>query len=466
MTLPFSKSLRFLSACCVALRLVAAQGAAPIITNITMIGTMPQFGVHSDLGITNQIQYRTNLSQTNWMVLTNLFVAKSPHWFVDVAAPPASQRFYRVAAIETGGPLTVNMQNLTNFSAAMTQTNRSIRIMTFGDSVAAWGTGSKLNGLVPILQKQQQVYAGFMNQDGLPSWVSGGAYGALSPAGAWQTTDTNWWTGNSVLVSNATTFEWRSYSGNINADTAQIYYFMTPGDGSMLAQIKFNGGSWETLATLSADGVYGLTNYTTNLVSLHGEGAYQFQVVGQGGGTSGRVRVMGGGLWVEHRPTIRLSENSAGGMAWNDWTNIPENVRAAFWTNESPDLILIEEKSDAVVWSNTMPTVLNQISNLLPHADVVIIGTTQISTNHPAYFTNGGVAAQNAVGRNLALSYNYAYWDGFSPVPTFEQMVDFKWTVAVNYTDTDVHLNMVGGTALGQMLDGDMVRSLAAQSVK
>ena len=78
---------------------VAAQAAAPVITNITMIGATPQFGVQSDLGITNQIQYCANLSQTNWVVLTNLLVAQSPYWFVDVTAPPASQRFYRVAAL-------------------------------------------------------------------------------------------------------------------------------------------------------------------------------------------------------------------------------------------------------------------------------------------------------------------------------------------------------------------------------
>ena len=59
--------------------------------------------VQSDLGITNQIQYCTNLSQTNWVVLTNVVVTQSPYWFVDVAAPPATRRFYRVAAL-TGGP--------------------------------------------------------------------------------------------------------------------------------------------------------------------------------------------------------------------------------------------------------------------------------------------------------------------------------------------------------------------------
>jgi formylglycine-generating enzyme required for sulfatase activity len=80
---------------------MVAQGAVPAITNITMAGATPRFGVQSDLGISNQIQCCTNLSQSNWVVLTNLLVTQSPYWFVDVAAPPASQRFYRVLALGT-----------------------------------------------------------------------------------------------------------------------------------------------------------------------------------------------------------------------------------------------------------------------------------------------------------------------------------------------------------------------------
>ena len=89
---------------------VAAQAAAPAITNITMVGTTPQFRIQSDLGITNQIQYATNLGQTNWTVLTNVVVAASPYWFVDVDAPPAPYRFYRVVALnQTNNPAPTNM---------------------------------------------------------------------------------------------------------------------------------------------------------------------------------------------------------------------------------------------------------------------------------------------------------------------------------------------------------------------
>ena len=44
---------------------VAAQAAAPVITSLTMVGATPQLSIQSDLVITNQIQYCTNLSQTN-----------------------------------------------------------------------------------------------------------------------------------------------------------------------------------------------------------------------------------------------------------------------------------------------------------------------------------------------------------------------------------------------------------------
>ena len=70
----------------------ATNAAVPVITNIAMV---PRLTIQSTVGTTNQIQYRTNVSQTNWIVLTNLVVTQSTYWFVDVAAPPSPQRFYR-----------------------------------------------------------------------------------------------------------------------------------------------------------------------------------------------------------------------------------------------------------------------------------------------------------------------------------------------------------------------------------
>ena len=85
---------------------MSAHGGAPVITDTALV---PRFTIQSDLGVTNQIQYSADLSQTNWVVLTNLLVTQSPYWFVDVDAPPAPRRFYRVLALGTNSPVPPGM---------------------------------------------------------------------------------------------------------------------------------------------------------------------------------------------------------------------------------------------------------------------------------------------------------------------------------------------------------------------
>jgi hypothetical protein len=68
-----------LSLCALALGAgLAAQGAV-VITNTTLV---PRLTIQSRLGVTNQIQYCANLSEDDWVVLTNLVVTQSPSWFV------------------------------------------------------------------------------------------------------------------------------------------------------------------------------------------------------------------------------------------------------------------------------------------------------------------------------------------------------------------------------------------------
>jgi formylglycine-generating enzyme required for sulfatase activity len=46
------------------------------------------------------VQYSTNLSQTNWLTLTNLTLPNSPYLWVDTSTPETGKRFYR---LETSG---------------------------------------------------------------------------------------------------------------------------------------------------------------------------------------------------------------------------------------------------------------------------------------------------------------------------------------------------------------------------
>jgi hypothetical protein len=84
---------------------LAVEAQVPLLTNTRLVGGIPQFDVLSPVGLTNQIQCSTDLGHTNWVVLTNLLVTQSQYSFVDVGAPPAPYRFYRVVALALETPL-------------------------------------------------------------------------------------------------------------------------------------------------------------------------------------------------------------------------------------------------------------------------------------------------------------------------------------------------------------------------
>jgi len=75
---------------------VAVHATAPVISNIAMV---PRLIIQSDVGVTNQIQYTNDLSQTTWAVLTNVWVTSSPYTFVDLSAAGQPLRFYQVVVL-------------------------------------------------------------------------------------------------------------------------------------------------------------------------------------------------------------------------------------------------------------------------------------------------------------------------------------------------------------------------------
>ena len=97
----FSKSLRFLFPFCVALWAGAATGVAA--DRVTGLAMVPQLTIEGTFGATVQIQYCTNLSQRNWVPLTNLLVQATNYSFVDVSAPLAPNRYYQVVRLSPEG---------------------------------------------------------------------------------------------------------------------------------------------------------------------------------------------------------------------------------------------------------------------------------------------------------------------------------------------------------------------------
>ncbi|HCL92848.1 MAG TPA: hypothetical protein DIC50_08705 [Verrucomicrobia subdivision 3 bacterium] len=97
-----SNSLRRLFVWFVALVGVGA-GTGWAVEGIVDIGMVPRLTIVGSIGATHQIQYCTNLNQPQWIVLTNLLVSESPCRFVDMSAPAASRRFYRVTKLSPDG---------------------------------------------------------------------------------------------------------------------------------------------------------------------------------------------------------------------------------------------------------------------------------------------------------------------------------------------------------------------------
>ena len=73
-----------------------AQAGPLTISNLALTPAGMQLDIVSDVGVTNEIQSVTNLSQANWAVLTSLVVTQSPYAFVGTLIPPGPQRYYRV----------------------------------------------------------------------------------------------------------------------------------------------------------------------------------------------------------------------------------------------------------------------------------------------------------------------------------------------------------------------------------
>ncbi|HEX3716682.1 MAG TPA: formylglycine-generating enzyme family protein [Verrucomicrobiae bacterium] len=74
-----------------------AVAGPPTITNCAMVDSVPQLTIAAEVGTTNQVLSVTDLTQTNWTVLTNLVVTQSAYVFADTITSPGTQRFYRVA---------------------------------------------------------------------------------------------------------------------------------------------------------------------------------------------------------------------------------------------------------------------------------------------------------------------------------------------------------------------------------
>lgn len=73
---------------------------APAQLNIALSNMIPTIALSGTTGATYRVEYASSLPATNWLALTNLFLAVSPHIIFDASATNQTNRFYRAVVSE------------------------------------------------------------------------------------------------------------------------------------------------------------------------------------------------------------------------------------------------------------------------------------------------------------------------------------------------------------------------------
>jgi hypothetical protein len=328
------------------------------------------------------------------------------------------------------------------FWSALQKTN-ALRIGGFGDSVADPNFGGKIAGFLPPVRSLLGAQSG-----GIVSsfpWL----YFSTNGIGTYSGPDTNWWWNHHYLTSGSVvTFSSAIANGPakmtsfIWCDTIAAYYLTDPSAGSFTIEISTNSAPFAAIASIDAAGPR--AGAATN-ISLPLD-YYQMRIVC----TDGTVTFIDGGMWNEHQPNIALVGSAAPSMTYNDWTSIPTNITWPIFQAWKPDLLLLEAKDSADLFRASFPLLEQMFINCAPNMDAIYIGTTAQGTNLGPNINQDWAIPQNAAMAELANQFNRPYWDSFNII-TYEQASAMGWT---RYDDT--HFNLVGGTALGDMLWSDL----------
>jgi hypothetical protein len=294
---------------------------------------------------------------------------------------------------------------MTRAGFALTQPATVVRIGVFGDSVGDLKPFFINTRLQQALGNAGGFYNGVVATGGasVHSDVTDGSY---------------WINGGWGVLAGGGALEYLQSGGRPSADTIRIYYVKESGAGTFKVQSNANGAGYADEASYTNVSAANATTAIGIITMAKTFGKYSAKLVS----LTGTVRVIGvayedrtnGGVAVYHFDAASLDSPAV--------VATPAALRAGLFADLALDLGFMEFKGDSNFATN-IPTFLNNYATAAPATNWVMIGTSPASD--PTQEANGLVVNQTL--KSWANSNNAIYFDGYSPLVSYAEVVSKGW---------------------------------------
>ena len=331
---------------------------------------------------------------------------------------------------------TTNTDALPHFWRAVEAKQRSVTVVSFGDSMAnsyQSATYYLFNRLGAQFGTAGYSLANYRNTSlwqltNGAATVQGGRfwfsyYFELPPSGA------VWW-------------DDQQDPGGVFCNLAGIFYVAQPDGGPMRISLSTNGGQWTN--DFVVDGYAATpTGHFTNLVLAPDH--YRLRVDSEWGTNY----VIGSSMLLTQTNGVHFVFMDLGGIALSAVTNVPLSIREPVFAALHPDLLVwhMKEPTDlASGTSNRMEECEHWWGSTAPACDVLYLGTpwAAIDTNSTTTLD------QNLVVRNIALKHQRAYADLMQPT------ISYQWLLTNGFMLDATHLNNAGGLYCANLIWDDL----------
>lgn len=327
-------------------------------------------------------------------------------------------------AAGAGDLTSTNLDRLTRFWHVAESSNRPVRVLSFGDSLAENYRSLQTQLFNRLGARLGSAGLGLPDRyNTLAAAYSGGA--AVVGAGS------NWWTWH-YSVPPGGFVSWTNLAGpqfSVRCDSVGLFWIARPEGGTFTVSVATNGGPWSApLLTLDGAAATAVGRFTNTPLA---RARYRLRV----DGLSGTNLVLGPQFLDAGVPGVFPSVLAQGGVNLKQVFAVSTNILHPVFAALQPDLVVWHMKELVDIGGAALTNGLAQLQTLLratcPQADLLYIGTPFEQRD----LTNNVTAQQNELVRAVARRDGRACFDGMNPCVSYSGMTNN------GYLDDAVHPN-------------------------